>query len=52
MSIKKAGGVVGRGQESTDTAYHQLVTNTLKTVLAKDTHPLRSEWCVDCNLEE
>ena len=34
---KKAGGVVvGRRQESTDTAYHRLVTNKLRTILADE----------------
>ena len=38
--------VVGRGQESIDTAYHRLVTNKLIVIiLADETHPpLRTEF--------
>ena len=35
---------MGRRQESTDTAYHGLVTNKLRTTLADETHPLRPEF--------
>ena len=43
-NIQKAGGVVGRRQESIDTAYHRLVTNKLRTILADETHALRPEF--------
>ena len=33
---KKADVVVGRGQESIDTAYHRLVTNKLIIILADE----------------
>ena len=43
-NIKKADGVVGRRQESIDTAYRRLVTDKLRTVLADKTHLLRPEF--------
>ena len=43
-NIKKARGVVGRRLERVDTAYHQLVTNKLRTALADEAHPLRPEF--------
>ena len=43
-NIQKAGGVAGRRQKRTDTAYYGLVTNKLRTISAGETHPLRSEF--------
>ena len=44
-NIKKAGGVVGRRHESTDTVYHRLVTNEPRTIfVTTETHPLRPEF--------
>ena len=43
MNIKKAGWLVGRRQESIDTAYRRLVPNKLRTILADKSHPLRPE---------
>ena len=40
-NMKKAGR--GDGEKSTDTVYHQLVTNKLRTVLADEMWPLRPE---------
>ena len=38
---KKAGGEGGGRRESTDTAYHRLVTNKLRSNLSDETQPLR-----------
>ena len=50
-NIQKAGGVVGRRQESIDTAFHPLVTNKLRTIWADETHPLRLELITDTQTE-
>ena len=44
-NVKKAGGVVGRRHENTDTVYHRLVTNKPRTIfVTTETHPLRPEF--------
>ena len=43
-NMKKAGWMVGRGQESKDTACHRLVTNKPSTILAGISHPLRPDF--------
>ena len=43
-NIQKAGGMVGRRQESIDSAYHRLVTNKLRTISADETRPLKPEF--------
>ena len=41
--IKKAGGVVGRGQDTLSDMYSRKVTDRLKIILTDETHPMHDE---------
>jgi hypothetical protein len=42
--IRKAGGVIGRAQDTLDTLYNRRITNKLADILDDKTHPLRYEF--------
>ena len=43
-TTRKAGGVIGRQQETFESVYHRPLTNQLMKTLSDDTHPLRPEF--------
>ena len=42
--IRKAGGVIGKTQDSIEILYQQRITNKLMDILKDETHPLRPEF--------
>ena len=43
-TIRKAGGVSGKQQETFESVYHRRPTDRLMMMLSDDTHPLRPEF--------